>query len=122
MPPRYAKHHQLDINFVKGLFFPNAFSPEDPSVGVRTFQPTGFGLKSFNVAVYDQWGNKIWESSRLDDSSPVDFWDGTVNGEPAPQDVYVWKAEAVFVDGTIWQGVHVEGEKARRYGIITLIR
>lgn len=112
----------LKIDYVKGLFMPNAIAPDNPSESVRRFEPKGVGLESFYIAVYDQWGNKIWESDKVVDGMPADYWDGTINGDPAPQDVYVWKAEAIFIDGTIWQGVSNGGEKSRRYGTITIIR
>jgi hypothetical protein len=39
--------------------------------------------------------------------------------------VYVWKAEAMFEDGTVWQGDEVgssELSSGKRYGTVTLIR
>jgi hypothetical protein len=42
-----------------------------------------------------------------------------------PQDVYVWKIEAVFVDGTIWPGMSYpsdEGGGTKTIGSVTLVR
>ena len=40
-------------------------------------------------AVYDRWGKKVFETR--DPETPG--WDGSVDGEPAPSDVYTWRVE-----------------------------
>jgi hypothetical protein len=68
----------------------------------------------------------LWSSTLLDEAgSPAESWDGTFNGKPCQQDVYVWKITAVFRDGSIWYNTDVgehEGLSAEKWGSITLIR
>jgi len=110
---------QLDhsVNF-KGLFFPNAFAPSSTNQDINLFMPAGIGLKEYHVWIYDAYGNMIWESTSLIDGKPAEGWDGKdKNGEFYPQDVYVWKASAVFHDNTVWSG-----QDGKNYGSVTLIR
>lgn len=110
----------------KGLWVPNAFSPNNPNEAVRLFKPVGINIKYYTIEVYDTWGNILWTSSELDDNgSPTEGWNGTFNGNMVQQDVYLWKASAVFKDGTIWQGLDVGKNKnipQKTSGTITLIR
>ncbi len=105
----------ISFEFSKGLYMPNALSPESPFEGVREFKAIGAGLIEFHLVIYDTWGNLIWETSELDKGVPVEAWDGTLKGKALPPDVYVWHLKkAVFADG--------EEFKGQRYGSITLIK
>ena len=110
----------------KGLYIPNAFSPENPISENLLFKPVGMNLKTYHITVYDSWGNTLWSSSKLDErGSPVESWDGTVDGTQLPQDVYIWKVEAIFKDGTIWNANDVGEHKnlpEKTFGTVTLIR
>jgi hypothetical protein len=105
------------------LFVPNALSPDNVMPQVRTFKPIGINLKEYHIEVMDSWGHLIWGSTLLDDSGrPVEGWNGTLNGEPLPQDTYVWKISAIFIDGTVWEGSDVGNGSGKTMGIVTLIR
>lgn len=111
---------------VKGLFIPNAFSPENPHAEVTLFKPVGINLKEYLIQVYDRYGNLLWYSDKLDDlGRPVEGWNGRYNGVLLPEGVYVWKAEAVFKDGVIWNSHDVgsyENLNNTTQGTVTLIR
>jgi hypothetical protein len=117
----------MDYSFMfKGLWVPNAFSPGNPNEAVRQFKPVGINLKSYTIEVYDTWGNLMWTSSELDaNGSPAEGWTGAFNGNLQTQDTFMWKATAVFKDGTIWRGNDV-GDSTNMpqlpYGTVTLIR
>ena len=117
----------MDYSFMfKGLWVPNAFSPSNPNAAVRQFKPVGINLISYTIEVYDTWGNMMWTSSELDaKGSPAEGWNGSFNGNVQTQDVFMWKARAVFKDGTIWRGNDVGNNKnipQVPYGTVTLIR
>jgi gliding motility-associated-like protein len=110
----------------KGLWVPNAFSPTNPNGAVKLFKPVGINLKSYVIEVFDTWGNLLWTSDKLDDNgSPAEGWNGTFNGNLVQQDVYLWKARAIFKDGSIWHGSDV-GDNTnipqKTSGTVTLIR
>lgn len=111
------------VDFFNGLFVPNAIYPGHPDFGVANFLPKGVGLATYEVLIYDDWGNLIWESTALDaDGRPTGFWNGTFNGEPVQQDAYVWKVSATFLDTKAWRGKEYPGGKFKRSGTVTVIR
>ena len=105
------------------LFVSNAFSPEFGGPGVRKFKPTGIGLAEYQIYIYDTWGNLIWESDKLLKSEPLEGWDGKdLEGNDMPQDIYVWKISARFLNGSIWSGKIFPDGSIKRFGTVTLIR
>jgi PKD repeat protein len=124
-------NQKIEIEYLQNLTMPNAMMPL-AGVGdeVKIFKPKGIGLKKYHVEIFSTWGEKIWESTQLDEhGSPIDFWDGTYQGNDAskkgmlmPQDVYVWKANAIFADENIWKGNTYDGIKYSNTGTITLLR
>jgi PKD repeat protein len=113
----------VDIMEKYTLFVSNAFSPEFGGSGVRTFKPTGIGLAEYQIYIYDSWGNLIWESDKLFKSEPLEGWDGKdLEGNDMPQDTYVWKISAKFLNGRIWLGKTFPDGSVKRFGTVTLIR
>ena len=109
--------------FFKGLYFPTAFTPNNPNNDVSLFQPKGVNLAKYLVQVFDLRGNLLWESDQLDENgSPLEGWDGYSNGLLMPQGMYIWKAEGVFRDGSNWKGSELQSGTPQPHGTITLIR
>lgn len=113
--------------FQKALYVPNALNPNNQGADelVRVWKPAGVGLLSYKAQVFDQWGTLLWQSEKLQNSEPAEAWDGTYNGKPCPQDVYVWKIQAVFLDGDQWPGMSYApdaGGGTKTIGSITLVR
>jgi PKD repeat protein len=109
--------------FFRGLYFPTAFSPNNPNYEVSRFMPKGINLKEYHVQVFDLKGNLMWESNLLDEyGSPVESWDGYYNGILMPEGMYVWKARGIFKDGTEWKGSDFQYESPQTNGTVTLIR
>ena len=110
----------------KGLYVPNAFSPENEIGETLLFKPVGMNIKKYRVDVYNSWGNLLWSSTKLDEKgSPVESWDGTYNGNLMPQDVYIWKIEAIFNDGTVWNSTDIGDHTNipnKTFGTVTLLR
>jgi len=115
-------HVYVAVDFFGGLFVPNAIIPQDPSQDVRIFQPKGTGLGYYECMVYDKWGNLLWYSDKLVDGSPSEYWDGTHQGELVPQGSYVWKINAIFANGDIWEGMIDSNEDYHAVGTVTVIR
>jgi gliding motility-associated-like protein len=77
------------------IYVPNAFTPNGDGLNDNFF-PKGQGIKSFNLEVYDRWGEKVFHT--------VDFysyWDGTFRGKECKSDVYSWKIVASGFSGKI---------------------
>jgi PKD repeat protein len=111
---------------VKGLYVPNAFSPENPNESVRLLKPVGINIMEYKFEVFDRWDNLLWWSDKLDNlGQPTEGWDGTYNGVLLQQGVYVWSASAVFKDGTVWDADSVgntENLSKRKSGTAVMIR
>lgn len=113
----------VGVDFFYGLFIPNALSPGHSDFEVANFIPKGVGLKTFELLIYDDWGNLIWQTNALDaDGRPTEWWDGTYNGVPVQQDAYVWKASATFLNERVWEGKEYPNGKLKRAGTVTVIR
>ena len=115
---------KIHTEYTTGLYVPNAMSPNaGNNDDVKVFKPKGYGLATYHVWVYSTWGEKLWESTALDEhGSPTEFWDGTFKGELMPQDAYVWKIEAQFTNESVWKGMSYDGKNFSKTGTITLLR
>ena len=75
------------------IFVPNAFTP-DGKGGNETFKPSGYSIASFNMRIYTRWGQKLFETNDINRG-----WDGTFNGKPCPEGVYVYIIDGNFISG-----------------------
>lgn len=72
------------VNLIEGIGVPSAFSPD--GVGMNDLlYVKGFGISSMEFKVYNRYGQKVFETT---DQSIG--WDGTVNGKPENQGVFVY--------------------------------
>lgn len=67
------------------LFLPDAFSPNGDGIN-DTFKPNGSFYDNFQMIIYNRWGQSIFQTT-----DPGAGWDGTINGDRAPQGPYVYK-------------------------------
>ncbi|MDX2247825.1 MAG: PKD domain-containing protein [Bacteroidia bacterium] len=85
----------------------NAFTPNGDGTN-DYFTVQGAFLTEYKLEIFNRWGDKIFESSSMDNA-----WKGeTKSGLLAPEGVYVFIA----------RGVGHEGEKIQRVGSVTLLR
>lgn len=116
-------YQTVAVDFFYGLFIPNAMSPGHNEFEVANFIPKGVGLKTFELLIYDDWGNLIWSTTALDsDGRPTEYWDGTYMGQPVQQDAYVWKCTATFMNEKVWEGKEYNNGVFKRAGTVTVIR
>jgi len=113
---------EIFVEISAALYVPEAFAPNNPALGVRIFQPKGFNIETMEVYVYDVWGNLVWFSNEVENGNFVGAWDGTYNGKALKSDSYVWKINAVFVDGVDWKGKKDSKGHVSNYGSVLLIR
>jgi len=111
----------------KSLYMPNAFVPKGSVKSVRVWMPQGVNIKTYQVDVYNMWGNRVWSSSLLWPSgSPKEGWNGHIDNDNSEEIVtpgnYIWKASATFIDGSVWTGMADEDGNLSTSGTITVIR
>ncbi len=97
------------------ILFPNAFSPGSAEGGGShggdgkndTFLPVMKGITEFEMLIFNRWGDLLFKTTDINYG-----WDGTYNGKPCQQDVYMYKLTAILESG----------EKLVRVGDVNLIR
>jgi gliding motility-associated-like protein len=73
------------------LLAPNVFTPNGDGINdVFAISCTPGSIRSLRLTIWDRWGERIY-TSELPGGK---WWDGNVDGEPAQQDVYVFRADA----------------------------
>ena len=106
---------RIDPSF--NIKVPNAFTP-DPNGGNggsyvegaldnNIFYPITKFVEEFYMTIYNRWGEMVFESDDL-----AIGWDGYYRGVLSQQDVYVWKVEVRYIDGSVYQQI----------GDVTLVR
>ena len=116
---------QVRILYTPGyLYVPNAFCPGCSNNALRQFLPMGKGLSQYRLRIFNSFGQKVFETSKLDgNGSPSEAWDGRYNGQPLQQDTYGWQIEARYVNGTEWKGMkYPNGDKHVKSGFITIVK
>lgn len=71
------------------------FDPLDKSNDV--FYPNIKGASKYTFSVYSRWGELLFETRDANEG-----WDGYYKGKLCTQDVYIWKINAVFNDGKVF--------------------
>lgn len=69
------------------FYIPNAFTPNGDGIN-DIFTGKGIGIKTYNMWIFDRWGEKIFYTNDIDKG-----WDGTVKGKMVEDktDVYQWR-------------------------------
>ncbi len=106
------------------LYVPNAICPNCIQSNLREFLPKGIGLKEYRLQIYTTWNELIFETRLLDNKgAPTQAWDGKFKGTIVQQDVYVWRIDAKFLNGSEWLGMIYPGEnKYKKAGTITVVK
>jgi len=98
----------LDIVYIPNVFMPSSNDAENAQF--RPLFAAGITLLGFHFAVYDRWGDKLFETS-----STSDGWGGIFRSQEFNPGVQVWHLEAdVAICGRV---LHVE-----RKGDVTVVR
>lgn len=91
-----------------GFYFPSAFTPGNANRNTTFKLLTDFVIKKYHLAVYNRWGQIIFES--------IDYlkgWDGNYNNKAANSGTYLWVCELTHP---------VTGTKIVKKGTVVLIR
>lgn len=96
------------------LFIPNAFTPDGDGIN-DTFGVTAQNIGSFDLQLWNQWGDLIWQTDRIDQA-----WNGTGDrrGKSVESYVYLYQVryrEIIDAEGT-------QGAWQQLRGYVTLVR
>ncbi|RFM26781.1 PKD domain-containing protein [Deminuibacter soli] len=73
------------------VYIPNSFTPQTGLAENQLFKVYGSSIKVFHMMVFNQWGEKIFETK-----SQSQGWDGTYKGQPQPSGVYIYVADLLL--------------------------
>ncbi len=88
------------------LFIPDAFSPNGDGNNDKLFV-RGNNFKELYFAVYDRWGEKVFETMDKNNG-----WDGTYKGKELSGAVFVYYCKGKYIDG----------KEFKQKGDVTLVR
>ena len=84
-------NNEIDCGY--HVYLANVFTPNgDGENDVLYVQ--GKGVDSFELTIYNRWGNKVFETSEMSSG-----WDGTYNEKEQDNSVFVYVITATFVNG-----------------------
>lgn len=83
------------------FYIPNAFTPDKNGLNDK-FGPEGAEIISFKMAIFNRWGEKIFETADMNLK-----WDGTMNGNKCQEDVYVYSVTYLCANGEFFKTGHV---------------
>ena len=94
------------------VYAPNVFLPASPNGNAyfTLFSRAPLPIRRF--AVFDRWGEQVFERHDIFTNQPTDGWDGMSRGKPASPGVYMFLAEVEILPGVV---VVVKGD-------VTLLR
>lgn len=77
------------------VFIPNAFSPNEDGVNDRfeIFFAEGLVIESFDITIFDRWGNRVFTSKSTEES-----WDGKFNTQDLDTGVYGYFINVSYID------------------------
>ncbi|MBK8700466.1 MAG: gliding motility-associated C-terminal domain-containing protein [Saprospiraceae bacterium] len=93
----------LDVSVIKKRNFvvANAFHPGEGSNGKIRYHGGKDVMSVEQYAVYDRWGNKVYDAGPLPNGVVDLSWDGSFNGRKVNSGVYVWIARVRFLDDEV---------------------
>jgi gliding motility-associated-like protein len=97
---------KLEFKRETSIWVSSAFTPNGDNRN-ETFQVLGVNFSDFKMSIFDRWGQLVYITD-----NPVIGWDGSINGEPASEGVYVFKIG--YTDAS--------GKLKTEVGRVTLIR
>jgi gliding motility-associated-like protein len=99
----------INVKYYTGpeMYVPTAFSPNgDGQNDVFRFIPVGITEYEY-FRIFNRWGQEVYSSTNFRKG-----WDGTIKGQPAPVDTYIW----------ILAGKDFTGKTILRKGTVTLVK
>ncbi len=72
------------------VYIPNSFTPNDDDRNDLFWPVFQCDYSYFSLTIMDRWGNIVYTSTNINGK-----WDGKFKGNPCPDDVYVYRLEAI---------------------------
>jgi len=96
----------IEVDPTTNIYVPNIFSPNDDGNN-DVYKVRGKGIEIFHLAIYNRWGQLVFESNDINDG-----WNGNKGNQILNQGVFVYKLNVTFRGG----------KEFNQTGNITLVR
>lgn len=81
-------------------FIPNAFTPNSDGLNDHFTIFSGVAAKEIKILeIYNRWGDKVFSRVNFPVNETAMGWDGKINGQPAQEGTYMYRAILEFVNG-----------------------
>ena len=89
--------NEVCVSQTSRMFIPTAFSPNGSGKN-KVFKPEFLyeNNDNYSMVVFSRWGEVVFESTE-----PAQGWDGTIDGELAPQGVYAYMIQMQSTSGNL---------------------
>ncbi|RYD82621.1 MAG: gliding motility-associated C-terminal domain-containing protein [Sphingobacteriales bacterium] len=98
--------NEVCINYKPRIYIPNAFSPNNDAIN-ETFQVKTTGIISYEIKIYNRWGELIFSGNQSSKN-----WDGKFKNATATEGVYFY----------VFSGKDITGKGFYRNGNVNVIR
>jgi gliding motility-associated-like protein len=95
--------NKVCFDFEPIVWIPNVFTPGNYDLINNTFRISVIHHRSFNVTIFNRWGERIFESN-----DPKIQWDGTFKGKPVPEGIYLYMVEVKGITTRIYRNGTVQ--------------
>lgn len=72
------------------IYIPSGFTPNDDDKNDLFYPISQCEYNYFSLSVFDRWGNTVYISNNVNGK-----WDGKFKSNPCPDDVYIYKLDAI---------------------------
>lgn len=82
-------------------FYPSAFTPNGDGLNDR-FTFDILGATDIEISIFSRWGQQVfYNANQTNGVNATDGWDGSIDGNEAPDDTYVYKLKVTYFDGVV---------------------
>ncbi|MBK8966959.1 MAG: gliding motility-associated C-terminal domain-containing protein [Lewinellaceae bacterium] len=87
------------------IYIPNAIYPDDPAhpddCCFTLYADKGNVHQIEYMAIFDRWGNQVFEQKNFEPGDPSFGWNGSYRGDKVNPAVFVWHATVIYTDGEV---------------------
>lgn len=86
------------------VYVPNAFRPGGANPVFRAIPTGGVEVEKFEFYVFNRWGQNVFKTQDISEG-----WDGKIDGQEAPGDVYMWRINYIVENDGKEQNIIYKG-------------
>ena len=92
---------KVSVKPCESIFIPTAFSPNDDNINdYFSVFASGCIRNVLTMQVFNRWGVLVFSQNDFLPNTDKNGWDGRMNNQPVPPDVYVYVIELALGNGT----------------------